>query len=69
MAKDMARDLSEVQAQASNVRSRASTSCWKTYDLNLSLMRALMDVAWGTATALYLLGICAKCLPSFCIHL
>lgn len=32
---------------------RASTSCWKTYDLNLSFVEALMVFAWGTATALY----------------
>lgn len=35
----------------------ASTSCRKTYDLRGSFVRALIDVAWGTATALYSQGI------------
>jgi hypothetical protein len=37
-----------------SIHERESTGCWKTYDLNLSRVRALIDVAWGIATAMYI---------------
>ncbi len=46
----------ELQAHAR----KASTRCRKTYDLNLSRLRALIDVAWGIAIAPYSLCICAN---------
>jgi hypothetical protein len=49
-------------AQASSTHNRASTSCWKTYDLNLSCIRALIDVARGSYSVV---GItCASAQPS-----
>ena len=39
-------------AQAPGAQYMASTSIWKTYDLNLSWVKALKDVVWGS-TAVY----------------
>lgn len=49
-------------AQASSTHNRASTSCWKTYDLNLSCIRALIDVARGSYSVVGTTGASAQSL-------